>query len=73
MDNIYSKPIRISLTAARVNAQMNRREMAQLLGVSTSTVVNWENGKTEPTVSQLRKISEISGIPMDCIFVYEQS
>ncbi len=73
MDNIYSKPIRISLTAARVNAQMNRREMAQLLGVSTSTVVNWENGKTEPTVSQLRKISEISGIPMDCIFVSEQS
>ena len=31
--------------------------------------VNWEKGKTEPTLSQLRKMSELSGIPMDFIFV----
>lgn len=64
---------RISLEAARVNAKMTQREWAKILGVSQSTVVNWEKGNTEPTLSQLRKMSEISGIPMDFIFVDDKS
>lgn len=64
---------RIVIAAARVNAGMNQREMAEFMGVDISTVGNWEKGKSEPTVSQLRKISEVSGIPMDFIFVPEQS
>ena len=60
---------KISLEAVRVNAKMTQKEWAKLLGVSNSTVVNWEKGKTEPTLSQLRKMSELSGIPMDFIFV----
>ena len=52
---------------------MNQREMAQYLGVDVSTILNWEKGKSEPSTSQLRKISEISGIPMDFIFVPEES
>ena len=69
---IIEKP-KISLPAARVNAEMNQREMAQYLGVDVSTIINWEKGKSEPNTSQLRKISEASGIPMDFIFVPEQS
>ena len=60
---------KISLEAVRVNAKCNQKEWAELLGVSNKTVVNWENGTTEPTLSQLRKMSELSGIPMDFIFV----
>ena len=56
-----------------VNAGMNQREMAEFLGVDVSTITNWEKGKTEPSTSQLRKISEVSGIPMDYIFVPEKS
>ena len=52
---------------------MNQREMAEFLGVDVSTITNWEKGKTEPSTSQLRKISEVSGIPMDYIFVPEKS
>lgn len=63
----------ISLEAARVNARLTQKELAKILGISNATVVNWENGKTEPSLSQLRKISELSGIPMDFIFVPEQS
>ena len=59
---------KISLEAVRVNAKCNQKEWAELLGVSNKTVVNWEKG-TEPTLSQLRKMSELSGIPMDFIFV----
>ncbi len=71
--NLFAKPIRISLAAARVNARMNQREMAEFIGVDLSTITNWEKGKSEPSTSQLRKISEVSGIPMDYIFVSEQS
>lgn len=70
--NIAEKP-KIYLAAARVNAGMNQREFANYMGVDVSTVTNWEKGKTEPNASQLRKISEVSGIPMDFIFVPEQS
>ena len=64
---------RISLEAARVNAKLTMDELAKILGVSKTTIYNWENGKSEPTLSQLRKISELSGIPMDFIFVPDKS
>lgn len=63
------KDPRIRIAACRVNTGMNQNEFAKVMGVCKSTVINWENGRTEPTMTQLRKISEVSGIPMDFIFV----
>lgn len=60
---------KISLEAARVNANLTQKELAKILGVSNTTIVNWEAGVSEPSLSNLRKISELSGIPMDFIFV----
>lgn len=60
---------KITLEAVRVNAKMTQKEWAKELGVSNATVVNWEKGNTEPSLTQLRKMSELSGIPMDFIFV----
>ena len=68
MKGVENMP-RISLEAARVNAGLTQKELANILGISNSTVVNWEKGNTEPSISQLKKISEISGIPMDFIFI----
>lgn len=65
--------LEISLAAARVNAKMTQREMAEYMGVTVDTINNWEKGKSEPTTSQLRKISQISKIPMDFIFIHSQS
>ena len=65
--------VRISLKACRVNADKKQEEWAKLNNVSLNTVFNWENGKTEPTLSQLRTISELSGVPMDLIFVHANS
>ena len=64
---------RISLKAVRANADMEQKEWAKEVGVSVATVINWEKGNTEPSLSQLRKMSELSGIPMDFIFVPEKS
>ena len=64
---------RISLEAVRVNANMTQKEWAERLGVSNNTVVNWEKGNTEPSLSQLREMSRLSGVPMDFIFVPDKS
>lgn len=64
---------KIFLPAVRVNAKMNQKEWAQALGVCNTTVVHWENDKTAPNGEQLRKMSELSGIPIDLIFVQTKS
>ena len=64
-----TKSIKISLEACRVNAGLKQSELAEKLNVSNITISNWENGKGEPTMTQLRIISELSGIPMDFIFI----
>ena len=47
--------------------------MAKALSVSPATIFNWEKGKSEPSLTQLRKISELSGIPIDNIAVGQDS
>lgn len=65
--------IKITLAAARVNSGLNQSEFAREMGVSLATVTNWEKGRTEPDATQLRRISQLSGIPMDYIFVRVES
>jgi len=38
-----------------------QREAAELLGVSTDTVVNWENDKTKPVAAQFRPVVAFLG------------
>ena len=65
--------IQISLAAARVNAQMTQEEVAKKMNVSKNTVVNWEKGKTEPSISQSKQISKIYNMPLDYIFLSTKS
>ena len=60
--------LQISLAAARVNAKMTQDDVAKALKVSKNTVVNWENNKSEPNISQGRALSELFKIPLDNIF-----
>lgn len=62
---------KISLAACRVNAGRTQREWANDLGVSLNTINNWEAGKTKPNAYQLIKISDLSKVPMDFIFIPE--
>lgn len=67
------KDLKISLEACRVNARLKQSELADKLGVTAVTVSNWENGKSQPSLNQLRTLSQLAGIPMDCIFVSSAS
>lgn len=61
----------VSLEAARVNGRMSQAGLASALGVHRGTICNWESGKTSPTALHLKRISELTGVPVDYIFLPE--
>lgn len=63
----------ISLAAARVNAGLTQEKVANLLGISKSTICSWEKGLSEPTLSQLRKLGTIYKISINCIRIPNKS
>jgi putative transcriptional regulator len=58
---------KVTLPVARKIANLTQKGLGAAIGVSESTVANWEKGKTEPSVEQARKISDVVGIPLDSI------
>lgn len=59
---------KISLKAARVNANLSQIEAAAKIGVAVSTLKNWEAGKTFPTQPRIEKMCEVYGISFDVLF-----
>ena len=62
-------PFMITLEAARVNAKLTQQGLADMLKLHRTTIHNWETGKSSPDVVQLRRISEITRVPIDYIFL----
>lgn len=60
---------RVSLEAARVNANLNQKEAATLMGVNVATLANWEKGKTAIGAEQFKKLCALYKVPMDIIFL----
>lgn len=52
----------ITLKAARVNAGLTQAEFAEALGVSETTIRNYEKGHSFPDVLTLKKIEEVTGV-----------
>lgn len=59
--------IRISLAAARVNANLTQKQAAKALNLSVLTLQHYESGKTSPTWDVIKRIESVYGIPMDFI------
>lgn len=58
---------KITLSAARVNAGYSQKKAAELLGISNTTLCNWENGKTFPDQPMIEKICNLYGVTYDMI------
>lgn len=67
------KELRISLAAARVNAEMTQEDVAREMHVSKNTVINWEKGKVVPSFATLNALSTLYNFPVDNIFLKTQS
>ncbi|MBR5874499.1 MAG: helix-turn-helix transcriptional regulator [Oscillospiraceae bacterium] len=59
---------KITLKAARVNANLTQAEAAAKLGVAVSTLKNWETGKTFPNKPKIDRLCEVYGITFDVLF-----
>lgn len=60
---------RISMKAARVNANLSQDEAAKSLGISKSTLQKYEAGTTIPDILMARKMEEVYAFPIDFIFL----
>lgn len=58
----------ITLKAARINAGLTQQALAELVGVSVSTIKSWESGKTYPKQPQIESLCKLFGLKYDQIF-----
>lgn len=59
--------LKISLEAARVNAGLSQKEVADELGVSNKTISSWENSKTFPSAKKIEALCKLYGVSYDNI------
>ncbi len=61
-------PVKISLRAARVNAELTLLEAAKKLGIGKDRLIKWENNPGLVNSIYQAKIQKVYGLPLDCIF-----
>lgn len=61
---------KITLKAARINAGLTQKELAEKVGKSETTIVKWENDQTGKKISieNLEKLCKILNIGFNDIF-----
>lgn len=76
VDYILGREISISnmnrIAALRAEKGIRQIELAQTLGVSQGTLSTWENGKYEPDISTLKRLSDYFNVPIDYILGRKQ-
>jgi len=60
---------KITLKAARVNAGLTQTEAAEKIGVSATTIQNWESGKKDLRYSHFLKACEVYDMDPEQIFL----
>ena len=63
------KRLKISLKAARVNANLSQEEVARKMKKSKVTINKWENGKTEIDYGNLNELCRLYSVTMDDILL----
>lgn len=58
---------KVTLPVARKIAGMTQKDLAAAIHVSENTIIKWEKGRGEPSVSKAIAIGEAVGIPYDNI------
>lgn len=68
LGRLYTRAMEISawIKASRQAAEMTQTELGDALGVTKGNISAWENGRHEPSYSQMLKIAELtkSQLPM---------
>ncbi len=64
---------KITLKAARINADLSQKEAAEALNVNVSTLQNYETGKTIPDWETVKRIEQVYSFPADFIIFAKRS
>lgn len=54
-----------NLRSARLEQELTQKQVAQKLGVVESCYASWEQGRTEPNLEMLRKLSSLLHVKVD--------
>lgn len=57
----------LTLAALRVNKRMQQKKVAEILGVTPTTLANWEKGKTVPNIMRAQQLADLYGTSLDDI------
>ncbi len=60
---------KITLEAARVNANLTQKEAAELLGIHFQTLSKYEKDSSNIPFSLVEKASKIYALPISCFFL----
>lgn len=55
----------IDFELLRNRAGLSQEALARVMGISRMTIANWEQGKTEPSASQVKLLADIFGVTTD--------
>ena len=71
-DNDLKKVFSQNLNNYLTISKKSQIEVANEIGISKSTLISWEKGRTSPDVLQTKKLCKIYGMSMDDIFFAKQ-
>jgi len=63
--SVIRKSLGEVLKKQRLNCQMTQEFVAEAIGVSRQAVTKWENGRSDPSTSNLLALARLYGIPSD--------
>ena len=56
------------LKRIRWDKQLSQKQVAEMLGIPVSTYANWEQGRTQPSVEDIRNIISLFDIDANELF-----
>lgn len=63
--------MKLYLKAARVNAGLTQKQAAEALGISKSTLLNYEMYRTKPDIELSKKIADLYGMAVDNLIFFK--
>lgn len=66
-------PLGERIKLARQAAGISQEELAEKIGTKQSQVWRWESNRAEPRISFLKKIAEVTGVPLIDLIADEET
>lgn len=64
----YKKKFSMRLRELREEQKLSQKDIAQKLGCAVSTYANWEQGRTEPSISDIYRLIAVFDIDASELF-----